>query len=715
MKPGIDISIRWKLALAFVVTLAFPIAMQEARMPIWLTVLIGVPVTMAATWYASRRVIELTHRLREVISRFGRSAAANPDDDDHFKDELSDLVHSFDHLVEHLEQSYPTPAPATGDAPAKTATSGAFAAQVRHTYIASLATGEPAAGVLCLLPRRGVEDMRWASRVTGDKALAMFADACKVVREQLEKLRDGSDLAPDKLGIIDFQVLLLKDPSLTKGLDTCLADGLTLPDSLNTAFGFICTKLEASPNAYISARVPDCLDLKHHLIDALSHLANPSLADAYRGLTGKIVACHQVFPSDVILLRNAGVAGLVSVLGTPSSHAEIFLQSFNLPSISNVPGLPMERLQGCHVLLDTHHKRVITCPNEQDLKVISRAPEVRAADIITGPVLLAGQPFSVEVTINNVAVEAALARDFGADGVGLFRSEMSFIGRPDLPTEEELFREYRTLAERFAGRRLVMRMMDLGSDKLAMFQQHITEENPSMGNRSMRLLIRHPQIFRTQLRAMLRAATPETCILYPMITGWHELRIIRKLNDEVLRELAEAKIPHCAQVQYGLMVEVPGMVERFADFVEQFDVFNIGTNDLTQYTLAADRNNEEVAEYYRFFHPAIISMIRKVCRIGQEHGKVVRICGQMGADITLLPLLVGLGARNLSIPYRHIPTVKHLITRLDLHACERLAADALAAASTDDVEALLHAYHHQVASGVDTVRLQAGTPPTAIP
>jgi phosphotransferase system enzyme I (PtsI) len=269
------------------------------------------------------------------------------------------------------------------------------------------------------------------------------------------------------------------------------------------------------------------------------------------------------------------------------------------------------------------------------------------------------------------------------------------------------------LVDQFANREVVLRMLDLGSDKLAIFQHANREENPCMGFRSMRMLLKEPQIFRSQLRAMLRAASPKTTILFPMISGWNELLKINQFVTRICDEMDTEDVAYQQDVKYGLMVEVPGLVERFADFVDDYDVFNIGSNDLTQYTLAADRNNEAVSDYFTFHHPAMISMIYRVCSIAREHGKVVRICGEMGSDIELLPLLVGLGVDHFSVPYRHVPNLKMNLQRLDLELCKQLAAQCLACRTSEQVHKLVRQFKTHSAASVRTTTLSRTARPEA--
>ena len=700
-QPNIDISIRWKLLGGFAACFFLPVIAAQVGVPLWLTLAVGLPLIIGLTLFSAGRILRTLERVHSVMDRLGKKKHPS-EGDPAYKDELSALAHGFDDLVGHLSASISEDTQVT-----ESLVEDFTKTQVIHrVWLGSLATGESVVGEAAMLPRRVEGDLLRVAQVKGTQAAHLYDEVAKLARGQLRELRDGADVTEDQRAIIDFQVLLLDDPAVSKGMHTCIEEDLTLPDALSTTFGVISSKLENSDNPYLRARVPDCMDLKHRIIDTLFHKTNPGLSDLYTGLADKIVICQQIYPSDIITLRKVGVRGIVSAAGTASSHAEIFLQSYNLPSICNIPNLPVDRLNGQTILLDTHHRRVIIRPNEQDLRVTREKQGGGTLAIIRPPIALgSGEPMHVDVTINNIEVEASLAKEYGADGVGLFRSEMSYIGRLDLPHEEELYREYRQLIAEFPNRPVVLRMLDLGSDKLAIFQHANREENPCMGFRSMRMLIKEPHIFRTQLRAMLRAASPNTCILYPMISGWTELLKINAMVQEIRDQLDAEGIEYQHKVQFGIMVEVPGLVERFTDFVDDFDVFNIGSNDLTQYTLATDRNNEAVADYFTFYHPALISMIYRVCATAREHGKVVRMCGEMGSDIELLPLLVGLGVEHFSVPYRHVPTLKMNLQRLDLALCEQLAAQCLACRTPDEVRKYVRQFKSASATAQRTTTL----------
>jgi phosphoenolpyruvate-protein kinase (PTS system EI component) len=335
------------------------------------------------------------------------------------------------------------------------------------------------------------------------------------------------------------------------------------------------------------------------------------------------------------------------------------------------------------------HKVVILNPVDSEIQEMEKEKErLKNQEIIRGPVVLSsGETVAIKANLN-MAHDVERAVEFGADGIGLFRSEIAYLGARSMPNEEDLFKSYSGVTESFSNSPVTFRMLDIGGDKLVGLKMS-KEENPCMGNRSMRLLRSKPDLFRAQFRAMRKAAHDKTSIIFPMVNGVDELNEIMKQVHVYEAELKEEQIP-LSQVKYGIMVEVPSIVECFEDVVDQFDFFNIGTNDLTQYTLAADRNNQDVADYYSSFHPAILKMIDKVCRLGHQAGKEVCLCGEVASEMNSLGLWLGLGVRQMSVPYRYVPALKQKVKLWDLGKAQSLAKACLACHSTKEVHALIH-------------------------
>lgn len=679
--PDINLSIRWKLMGAFVLAAISPLIFLLAGVPLGWTTLLSLALGSLLAWYSVFRIFGTIHSLRKMALRLNQSGVRNPSRP--YKDELSNLVVAFENFIKSV-QDHSQPGKKSEPFPINLL-------EERQIFEATLATGESVTGQAALLPRTVMEDLEMATEITGKEALDLFRKSLKQVEKKLSQISEGEGEDAEHKKIIEFQQLLLKDESLSSGVEKYILQGMTLPESLQTTFSVFISQLESSPNPYIRARTADCLDLKQRLMESVAKTNLLNVEDHYTALEGKIVFTEQIFPTDIIALHKAGVKGIVAGLGTASSHAEILLESFGISSLSNVPTLPVHLMDNRIVLLDCDNKKLIVNPDEEDVRKMTETKS-RLGDkpVLKNPVTLkSGEPVFVYATINNAYSEAAQGLSRGADGVGLFRSEISFIGRHEIPTEEDLLAEYRMLVQTFAGKPVVLRVLDLGGDKLQGVQEEgYREENPCMGMRSTRLLLKKPSLFRLQLRAMLKAASPGTAIIFPMISGWHELKNVFELKNSIVDEL-RAEGVSLPQVEYGIMVEVPGLVERFEDFVGEMDVFNIGSNDLTQYSLAADRNNRDVAGYYNYAHPALLSMIEKICRLAAPLNKKVTLCGEMASRLDLLPLAIGLGVRHVSASVKLIPGIKALVQDLDLKKCRDLAQKALQLKSTDEVENLL--------------------------
>ena len=481
---------------------------------------------------------------------------------------------------------------------------------------AKLSSGESVVAFVEEAPLMHKElELDYLEDLNGQEAKDFFAVAVKMAQDELKEMEVILEENPGQKGIISFQIRILDDPALHQGLHSCLDQGMNLPESMNAILQMFKSLFEQSENVYIQERTHDCEDVFAHLHRVIRHQQTND-SDDLSSLRGKIVHCSKIYPSQVIKFYKANVAGVISDTGTASSHAQILLESLNIPSLSHLIEKGNRSIEG-QVIIDTENKQLTLSPEQEDMDHMKSRSQKRVREAIKDPVLLvSGEPVSVSAILN-MSMNADEALKMGADGVGLFRSEMSYLNRLGFPSEHELLLEYQTIVNIFEGKPVVLRMLDIGGDKIALVDEVNKEENPCMGNRSMRLLIHHPEIFRTQLKAMLKAGNSQTTVLFPMVNGWYELEkvrdFVRQTRDELKRDHYES-----GEVKFGIMVEVPSIVARFEDYVSEFDLFNIGTNDLIQYTLAVDRNNVDVAEFYNSCHPAILSMIEKVCRLSHD-------------------------------------------------------------------------------------------------
>lgn len=677
----LNISIRWKILAGYFASALLPCLLLYNEVSLFWTCIISISVSLSFALMAIFRIMNILGRVQQALTDREELSALKP-----AKDELRLIEESLDHFSEYVNKSQA----ASFDLDLMAQTRDFSQRTVEKSYEARLVTGEPVAGEVYVLPARDSMELVTSARLIGDRAREVFVQAVGVVIEGLNRLKGLDGLSEGDRGIIEFQVMILHDPSLELEVERALSSGENLLATVSRTFDSFIDKLKHSENYYMRERIHDFDDLRERLFGAIHKASGQEASDRFAECRGKIVACEHVLPSDVFSLHDAGAKGLISKENTSSSHAQILLSSLNMPSATSIEDLAVSLLNGHHVLLDVLKGKIFIDPKEEVVAGVIENFNNRKDDVIQGPVALkSGEGVNIGVTVNNPRIDAVHAKEMSPDFVGLFRTEMHFIGQKTLPSEQELFEEYSIMTNSFDGQLVVIRMLDLGGDKICGFDSKAAiEENPSMGQRSMRFLLDNPQLFRLQLRAILKLTHGELCLLYPMISGWSELHEINQFVERVVEELKfeghKVKVP-----RKGIMVEIPSIVTRFEDYVDHFDVFNIGTNDLTQYALAADRNNAAVSQYFKAHHPSVLSMISKVARLCKEKGKRAIICGQMGADLRLLPLLIGLGIDNISVNWPYVSRLKKEVTLLDKQECNRIAEEALACSSVTEVERIL--------------------------
>lgn len=673
----LNVSIRWKMLAGFLISALIPSILFIGGMKPVPVLIISLSISLILSLIAIYRVMTTLKRVQIKLAHDGEGLDE--------KDELRLINESLDHFSEYFDKVQLAECEITQGF-------NSDSKQLEKVYHGSLVTGDTVYGTIYALPSRTSAELVTSARLVGDLAVEVLSRALNKVIDDLEEISNIDELSDDDKGIIDFQIIILNDPAFLQGIQNALKEGQNLLGTVSRTFETFENKLKNSDNAYMKERVNDFTDLKQRIFDAIHECYSDEGVDRFSNCTGKIVVCHHVLPSEVINLHNRGVIGIISRENTPSSHAQILLSSLNIPSITNVTDIPVSRLSGHKAILDVIKGQIVLDPKEEDIKKVEEEFKNRSTDIIKEHVnLKSGEDVQIGVTVNNPGIEATHAQEVFPDFVGLFRTEMHFIGQSRLPTEDELVSVYKSLISSFQDKLVVIRMLDLGADKIGGFHKVDTmEENPCMGRRSMRLLLDNPDLFKLQLRAILKSTGENVCLLYPMISGWSELLKIEAFVKRTVEELQAEGLDIKEPIK-GIMVEVPSIVTRFEDYVDHFDVFNIGTNDLTQYALAADRNNENVSSYYKSYHPSILSMIHKVSKLCNEKGKKAIICGQMGADLKMLPLLLGLGIKNISVNWPQVSKLKREIQKLEYNECLQIAEDALACKSVEEVDRVLGA------------------------
>ncbi|MCM8536168.1 MAG: phosphoenolpyruvate--protein phosphotransferase [Lentisphaeraceae bacterium] len=672
----LNISIRWKMLAGFLVSALIPCILSYKKVDNLIILLVSLSVALSLAIFSIYRVMNTITKIQEKFN-----ISLDPESNEH--DELRLIDESLTHFSEYIEQSHHIDLEKTHDNTHSELVLG-------QAYHAHLQTGEPVAAYIWELPVHQTMELVSSAKLAGDEAKIVFSRALLNIEKDLSVLKNYPDLDETHKGIIDFQVVILQDPSLLQEVEKHLARGENLLSTISNIFEKYTSQLEQQDNNYLKERVADFHDLKQRLFSAIHKASGKTTEDRFAGAKGKIAICKHVLPSEVIALCNAGVAGIISLENTASSHAQILLSSLNVSSLSSIDNVVLENLQGHKVLLNTMKGELVIDPTPKTVSGVLDDYAKRKAEVITEPITLkSGEDFKVGVTINNPQIEITHATSSAPDFVGLFRTEMHFLGQKELPDEEALISTYRPLVEAFKDDLVVVRMLDLGGDKVSGFEPvSRSEENPCMGLRSMRLLLEFKELFRLQLRAILKVSRKNVCLLYPMVSGWRELEQIDQFVKQTVKELNDEGVK-VEEPLKGIMVEVPSIVTRFEDYVEFFDVFNIGTNDLVQYSLAADRNNKLVADYYKSIHPSVLTMIKKVADECHKNDKRAIICGQMGSDLKLISLVVGLGIRNISVNWPLVNQLKKKVQSLDLVECQEIATRALECKSIDEVEKVL--------------------------
>ena len=523
--------------------------------------------------------------------------------------------------------------------------------------------------------------------------LERFRLAAEEARDEVRRLskRVGEELGEDLGGIFEAHSLLLMDPSLLEPIERRIET-----ERINSEWAVLETTAElrskfASLGAsHFQERGEDLQDVGRHLLRSLQGRSHHDLSELEGDV---IVIADDLTPSDAVRLARQGVVGFAIEVGGRTSHTAIVAHSLDIPLVSGLPGITRLAAQDDPVIIDGLAGSVVLHPTTEVLArernrqaaIRERQNElVKTRDLES--VTLDGETIQLMANID-LGEELDDALSFGAQGVGLYRSEFLYIERsPEMPDEEDHYQVYRRVLERMAPNPVVVRTYDLGGRKLAREVMSNREENPVLGLRGIRLTLARPQIFRTQLRGILRAGRHgELWVLLPLVSSIDEVRQFRAFAASVMEELRSEGVPFCTDFKLGVMIEVPSAVLISDHLASEVDFFAIGTNDLIQYSLAVDRNNEHVADLYQPLHPALLRMIDHVVKQADKAQIPLSVCGEMAADPLHAAVLIGLGVRRLSLSPRRMPLVKSKIRSLDTRKMADHVALCREMATSDEI------------------------------
>ena len=524
---------------------------------------------------------------------------------------------------------------------------------------------------------------------------ARFQAALATAGEELARVcaLAETQCQPEEAAIFQAHLLILDDPDLLDQVQFRIAEQhLNAAAALNEAAGVYIQTLEALDNEYLRARAADVRDVTDRVLRILLGVAESPTA----GLTTPaVIIASDLTPSDTVLLDKSLVVGFCTAEGGATSHTAILARGWGLPAVVGIGPQVLEIPAGVPVIVDGDEGAVLVEP-EAGVVARYRARQARADVALAQAREHAHEPaitrdgHRVEVVANvgNVA-GAVAAREAGAEGIGLLRTEFLYLERATLPDEEEQYQAYRAILEVFGTQPVVLRTLDIGGDKDLPYLDLPRELNPFLGLRAIRLGLARPELLKPQLHAALRAGVGHNLkVMFPMVATVAEVRAARALLDECRAELLAQGQP-VAEIEVGIMVEIPAAAIMAHRLAAEVDFFSIGTNDLSQYTLAADRTNAQVAALASAFQPAVLHLVRDVITAAHARGRWVGLCGELAGEPLAVPILLGLGLDEFSMNPPAIPRVKQIIRALTLDQAREVAQAALELDSPEAIQALV--------------------------
>lgn len=528
-----------------------------------------------------------------------------------------------------------------------------------------------------------------------DAEVARFLEACDYAKERIRVVqqRAAATVGEVEARIFEPQLLMLEDADLLQGTIGLIRDNhLTAERAFEWRVLEWESALGHSSHPMIIDRLADLADIQARVLRRLMSMPDPDLAARVEENEKVVLVARELTPSVTVLLDPKVVVGIATDLGTRTSHSAILARSLEIPCVVALGGLSEVVKDGQEVILDGRQGRVVVAPTEEE-KEAYRHRDYLIREWEQELVLLAHLPSvtrdgRVMKLYANIDLpgESENARAHGAQGVGLYRTEFLVIGRNTAPGEEEQYQAYRRVAEAFPGAPVVIRTFDLGGDKFPAFLHIGREENPFLGWRAIRVCLDEPDVFRTQLRALLRAMSHgDIRIMLPLINEISEVERTRVLIHECMEQLADEGEFVPLRYKLGAMIETPAAAMTALELARHVDFFSIGTNDLVQYTLAVDRGNSRLAPRYNPFHPAVVRLLDRTVRAGTEAGIEVSVCGEFASNPLGAFLLIGMGADSLSVAPSALAEIKKVIRAVTREDAAEAVAQALAAPTSEGV------------------------------
>ena len=502
-----------------------------------------------------------------------------------------------------------------------------------------------------------------------EKEVKRFYDAKETAKAQLAGLYEKALKEVGEANAMVFEVhqMMLDDLDYVESVENIIrSQGVNAEYAVAATGDNFSEMFAAMDDEYMKARAADIKDISNRVVDVLSGAAQGGINSD----EPVILLAEDLAPSETVMLDKSLVLSFVTKLGSTNSHTAILARTMNIPALIGI-NYP-EDVEDHLGIVDGFVGKLIIDPDEETIakyrkKQEEEAEKARLLQELKGKenVTLDGTKINLYANIGSVSdVVEVLKNDAG--GIGLFRSEFLYLESKDYPTEEEQFKAYRTVAENMAGKKVIIRTLDIGADKQVDYFNLKKEDNPAMGYRAIRICLERVDVFKTQLRALWRASYyGKIAVMFPMIISVDEVKRIKEIVEEVKHELDAQSIPY-GEVEVGIMIETPAAVMLTEELAKEVDFFSIGTNDLTQYTLAIDRQNPALDNFYDSHHPAVLKMIQMTVENGHKGGAWVGICGELGADTTLTETFLRMGVDELSVSPSRVLAVRDAIRKVDL-------------------------------------------------
>ncbi|MBT2678369.1 phosphoenolpyruvate--protein phosphotransferase [Bacillus sp. ISL-35] len=522
--------------------------------------------------------------------------------------------------------------------------------------------------------------------------VARFQTALQTAKAELEKIRDhaGTALGADKAAIFDAHLLVLSDPELISPIeDKITTENVNAEHALKETADMFIGMFESMDNEYMKERAADIRDVTKRV---LAHLLGIQIPNPSMIAEEVVIVAEDLTPSDTAQLNRQFVKGFTTNIGGRTSHSAIMARSMEIPAVVGTKAATEEINNGDLVVVDGLKGEVHFNPTPEVLDAYKKIQEDFEKQKAEWAKLVNEKSVTADGHHVELAANIGTPKDLkgvvenGGEAVGLYRTEFLYMDRDQLPTEEEQFTAYKAVLEGMEGKPVVVRTLDIGGDKELPYLDLPKEMNPFLGFRAIRLCLEEVDIFRTQLRALLRASVYGNLkIMFPMIATLNEFREAKAMLEEEKAKLVEEGIKVADHIELGIMVEIPSTAVLADQFAKEVDFFSIGTNDLIQYTMAADRMNQQVSYLYQPYNPSILRLVKMVIDAAHKEGKWAGMCGEMAGDETAIPILLGLGLDEFSMSASSILKARSLIRNLNKADMEKLASDVLNMSTTEEV------------------------------